>query len=319
MSNALMHNCDKAWEEPMMELHFVPGCSPAMRALENVIDHIASLHDPILIVGEAAVGKHALAFRIHQLSRRLGESFRDLMASQVTPKSLEFPERKDAATRPGTLALLEVGDLSIAAQDRLAELYFSDHQRLPALPRLIATSARDLRQEVRQGRFRADLFSAISSVCLLIPALRFRKSDIPALADHYLQVYADAFGRRKPALTGSALAFLAAHDWPGNFDEFKTAMKMWTAVGDEHLALAALRAMATQNRSEDGEYRLRSLKQTSKAASRQAEKELILDVLSSTGWNRKRAAQQLQISYKALLYKLKQIHQEDSTVALESL
>lgn len=303
----------------MMDLHFVPGCSPAMRALENAIEHLAGAQLPILIVGEAAVGKRALAFRIHQLSKRLGEPFRDFDCAELSRNSLEIANQKDAAQGLGTLALIEAGDLTMAAQERLTELYFSDHRRLNAMPRLIATSTKNLAQAVRQGQFRADLYYALSSVCFSVPALRFRQADIPALAEHYLQAYADTFGRKKPALSPEALTFLLEHDWPGNFHEFKTAMKMWAAVGDERVAFTALRAVASQSRSDDHEHQPRSLKQTSKAASRQAERELILDVLNTTGWNRKRAAQQLQISYKALLYKLKQIDHEDSPVVLESL
>lgn len=302
----------------MMELHFVPGCSPAVRALENIVEHIASTLDPVLILGEIGVGKHALAFRIHQLSSRLGQPFRDLLCAQVTPETLELLPKAGSGDL-GTLALLEVADLSALAQERLAELYFDDQRRFSALPRLIATSARDLRQEVRQGRFRADLFCALSSVCLSVPALRFRKPDIPAFARHYLQAYAEAFGREQPELSDNALAFLSQHEWPGNFHELKTAMKMWAAVGDERVVFTALRAVATQGpHSNDGD-RPRPLKEAAKAASRRAEKELILQVLRSAGWNRKRAARQLQISYKALLYKLKQIQQEDSAVVLESL
>lgn len=301
----------------MMELHFLPGQSPAMRAIENMVERLASVLDPILITGEPAVGKRALAFRIHQLSKRLGEPFRDVACSELTPDSTELTPGSDEAGA-GTLALLEVADLSFAAQSHLIETYFGDQERLGSLPRLIATTARDLRQEVQNKRFREDLHAALASVSISVPALRFRRQDLSALALHYLETYTEIFGRRSPAVTEEALAFLSECDWPGNFRDFKAAMKMWAAVGDERLALAAM-AAAAQNPHSGARRRPTSLKEVARSASRLAEKELILDVLSSTGWNRKRAAQELQISYKALLYKLKQIHHEDATVVMESL
>lgn len=299
----------------MMELHFLPGQSPAMRAIENIVERLATVLDPILITGEEAVGKRALAFRIHQLSKRLGEPFRDIPASDLTPDS---PALSIGTGGKGTLALLEVADLSFPAQTHLMELYFGDKDRLDSLPRLIATTARDLQQEVRQKRFREDLRTALGSISISIPALRFRRNDLSALALHYLETYTELFGRRGPDITDEALAFVSQCDWPGNFRDFKAAMKVWAAVGDERLALAAM-AVAAQNSQDGTTRRPKSLKEVARSASRLAEKELILNVLSSTGWNRKRAAQELQISYKALLYKLKQIHYEDPNLVMESL
>lgn len=302
----------------MIELHFLPGQSPAMRAIENIVERLASVLDPILITGEPAVGKRALAFRIHQLSKRLGEPFRDVACSQLTADSPELrPTNREA--RAGTLALLEVADLSVSAQARLMELYFGEQDRLDSLPRLIATTARDLRQEVQKKRFREDLHAALASVTISVPALRFRRQDLSALALHYLDTYTEIFGHRSPAVTEEAVAFLSECDWPGNFRDFKAAMKMWAAVGDERLALAAMAAAAAQSPQDGTRRRPRALKEVARSASRLAEKELILEVLRLTGWNRKRAAQELRISYKALLYKLKQIHHEDASVVMESL
>lgn len=306
------------WEDPMMELHFIPGQSPAMRAIENVVERLAAMVDPILITGEAAVGKRALAFRIHQLSKRLGEPFRDVACSDLSPDAPELLAYVNGESGPGTLALIEIGELSLPAQSRLVELYFGQKSHLDSLPRLIATSSRDLRQEIQAKRFRDDLYAALASICISVPALRFRREDLSVLALHYLQTYTEIFGRRMPEVSEDSLAFLSECDWPGNFRDFKAAMKMWAAVGDERLAFAAM-AAAAQSSHDAPNREATSLKQIARSASRQAEKELILDVLSSTGWNRKRAAQQLQISYKALLYKLKQIHREDPKVLMEPL
>jgi len=170
--------------------------------------------------------------------------------------------------------------------------------------RIIASTRRDLELEMRQGRFREDLYYRICGVCLRLLPLRQRKEDIPALTEYFLVKYAALLGHRKPEISAPTLRRLMDYPWPGNIRELEYAIQKIVAVGDERAALADLDKSNCDPPASDLEPI--SLKQAARAASRQAEKELILKVLSRTRWNRKRAAKELQISYKALLYKMKQ-------------
>jgi two-component system response regulator AtoC len=171
---------------------------------------------------------------------------------------------------------------------------------------VICGSSRDLEVSVRDGGFREDLYYRLSGVCLRIPPLRQRKEDVPHLTAFFLERYAQVFRRSAPALSAETKRLFSEHSWPGNLKELETAVRTIVAVGDESVAMAGLRSLLVPgNGKSNGEKT--SLKDAARAASREAEKELILKVLTRTRWNRRRAAEELQISYKALLYKLKQI------------
>jgi DNA-binding NtrC family response regulator len=174
------------------------------------------------------------------------------------------------------------------------------------LARLICGSARDLEEEVKAGNLREDLYYRISGVCLRLPPLRQRREDIPVLMEHFLRKYGQDFQRPVPSLSPETQRLFEEYSWPGNVRELENAAKAIVALGDETVAMGGLRAMLLRPDLGSNGNRV-SLKQASRAASREAEKEIILRVLTRTRWNRRRAAVELQISYKALLYKLKQM------------
>ncbi len=144
-------------------------------------------------------------------------------------------------------------------------------------------------------------------MCLRLPPLRHRREDIPFLMGHFLRKYARDFRRTVPDLSAETLRLFLDYAWPGNLRELEDAARVLVAMGDEHVALGGLRALLSRSESNGAGGTAKSLKAASRAASREAEKELILEALARTRWNRRRAAEELQISYKALLYKLKQI------------
>jgi DNA-binding NtrC family response regulator len=180
----------------------------------------------------------------------------------------------------------------------------SDRAQGPA--RLICGSARDLEAEVKAGNLREDLYYRISGVCLRLPPLRQRREDIPILVEHFLQKFGRDSERKVPVLSEETLRLFEEYSWPGNVRELENAAKAIVALGDETVAMGGLRAILRRPDAAGNGKRV-SLKQASRAASREMEKELILRALTHTRWNRRRAAQELQISYKALLYKLKQM------------
>jgi two-component system response regulator AtoC len=162
-----------------------------------------------------------------------------------------------------------------------------------------------LEQEIEAGRFRRELYFRISGVCLRLPALRDRKEDIPALMEYFLARHA-APGRRIPVLCQAETAILMKHDWPGNIRELENLAKRMIALGGASRALDGFQPIAKAESRISEKPQEFSLKVAARAASRQAERELILKALEKTRWNRKRAASDLQISYKSLLYKIKQ-------------
>ncbi len=290
---------------------FLSGASPVMKAMEQALRHIAASGVPVLLIGEAGTGKKAVGRRIHELSGR--DAFTLLSCAGLTPEfgrrngnsgngsAVEFPQ--------GTVFLDEVAELSPACQLRLLELLPEEgaHWASDKAWRLVSTTRRDLEKEVRAGRFREDLSYRLSGICLRLPPLRQRREDIPILAEFFLEKYAQRLASPKPQLSAGGMRVLVEHSWPGNLRELEDAMKKIVALGAEETILADLRPGNGRARHSSGNGEGVSLKQAARAASRQAERELILKVLTHTHWNRKRAAQELQISYKALLYKLKQI------------
>jgi two-component system response regulator AtoC len=289
------------------EAKFLEGLSPSMRAVEAVMVELAQSRVPVLLLAEAGAGKRTTARRIHETSGCNVEEFRILTCAVLTPERLGSANGKSLFT-PGTVFLEEIGDLNSACQMKLLDLLpqVEANGKQAVLTRLICGSARDLEADVRSGRFREDLYYRINGVCLRLPPLRQRREDIPLLMNFFLTKYARDFRRPTPVLSAMTQQLFHDYAWPGNIRELEDAAKAIVALGDESVAMGGLRAMLTKSGA-CGNGEQVSLKQAARAASREAEKELILKVLTRTRWNRRRAALELQISYKALLYKLKQI------------
>jgi two-component system response regulator AtoC len=305
------------------EWGFVGGMCAAMQTLENVVAEIAPTNIPVLLVGESGTGKEMFARRIHHLSANADEPLIKLAcASMNLPNfagelGLNKVETSGEGfkTLTGTVFFDEISELDAPCQRSL--LYaLPDGEAKPRRgslgARVISTTNRNLDDEMRAGRFRSELYYRINGVCLRLPPLRDRKEDIPLLVESFLTKYAAEFGRPRPSLSPRALRMLLDYSWPGNIRELENAVKKIVALGAENLGLPELVAEPVEVRTEVTELRSYSLKAAARAASREAEREMILEALARTRWNRKRAAQELQISYKSLLYKLKQIGLPDS-------
>jgi two-component system, NtrC family, response regulator AtoC len=287
---------------------WIESVSAGMRTVEAVIRELSQNDLPVLVVGERGSGKAAAAARIHILSDRRLDKFQMHLGKDASAGVLAACEG-----RGGIIYLQEVGDLTNAAQkEMMRQIAFTGNEQR-RVPRFICGTSRELQPEVKAGKFREDLYYRISGVCLRVPPLRQRKEDIPLLRDCFLSAAAHDFSRSIPTLSAETRNFFLEYNWPGNIRELKDAARAIVALGDETLAMDGLRSLLRPvNRGGNGEKI--SLKDASRAASREAEREIILQVLTRTRWNRRRAAQELQISYKALLYKLKQIgYQEYGT------
>ena len=285
------HNGMRPWRESV---------SSGMRTVEAVIRELSQNDVPVLVVAEPGSGKQAAAARIHALSGRAEEPYHVCHGNEATREILSSWEEEG-----GTVYLQDVGDMDSAAQAELVRQIASRGEEARRVPRFICGTSRELEAEVKAGKFREDLYYRISGVCLRLPPLRQRKEDIPVLLEWFLSEAARDFSRVVPILSSETQSFFLEYHWPGNIRELKDAARAIVALGDEALAMGGLRSLL--RRADRGNGDRVSLKEAAKAASREAEKELILQVLTRTRWNRRRAAEELQISYKALLYKLKQI------------
>ena len=295
--------------ETVPEASYFTGSSPSMRRVDTVADDIAGTNIPVLIVGESGTGKQALARRIHEKSPHRAGGLVRVLCGTTSPESLtaqlQLSDRKPQSA--GTVIFDKISDLDRECQRRLIHsLPYGDSGAHQDLARIISTTNQNLEDEVRSGRFRGDLYYRINGVCLRIPPLRERREDVPLLIDYFVAKYAARFDRARPFLTPDAISRLADYHWPGNVRELENVVLKILAIGDEEVALSDFSrpAFATAARRNTNGH---SLKAAARAASREAERELILKALERTRWNRKRAAQELQVSYKSLLYKLKQI------------
>ncbi len=309
--------------------YFVRGVSATMRALEHTIADLAPTDIPVLLVGESGTGKEVVALEIHRLSKRWNGAFVKCGCEGLTVGSLaarfnygENGERHKAASC-GSLFLDEISHLDPASQARLLEMLPDGTGLAPESclnDRVISSTTRNLEEEMRAGRFREALYYRINGVNLRLPPLRERKEDLPGLLDFFLKKYASLFGRPGPQLGSATMDQLLQHSWPGNIRELENIARKIVALGNDRLAIADLAPVSVSRGAEselaptngNGQAPSRSLKQASREASRQAEREIILEQLQRTRWNRKKTARDLQISYKALLYKLKQLGLDSS-------
>jgi two-component system, NtrC family, response regulator AtoC len=307
------------------EAAFLGGISPAMQTLESVIAEIAPTNIPVLLVGESGTGKEMFARRVHALSGHSEKTLARISCAAMSPTTFSeelalhtFGTSDGAKGGYGTVFFDEISELDSACQRNLLCVLPEGEagaRRGLLNARVISTTSRNLDEEMRAGRFRSELYYRINGVCLRLPPLRERKEDVPQLVEYFLTKHATQLGRARSSVSPATLEVLLNHRWPGNVRELENVVKKIVALGDERLAVAELgNGVSTTRMPETVMTHGHSLKAAARAASREAERELILKALTRTRWNRKRAAQELQISYKSLLYKLKQIGFADSEV-----
>jgi DNA-binding NtrC family response regulator len=281
--------------------HAMP-IAPISGQLQLGIARVAESECPVLIAGEHGSGKRLIASQIHALSHRPRGAYTEIQSADADEQVLS-----SALSTQGTLYLVEVAELNLALQELILNAYH--RADLSQSCRLICSTSQELLDEVRSWRMREDFYYLVSSITLRISPLRYRKAEILSIADELLTQYSKQFDRPKPVLRQETIGFLLEHTWPENLSELQTAIKTVVAIEDQAISLAALKAAAATNRT-NGNRRTPSLKQATRVASTQIERQLISEAMVATGGNRRRAADELGISYKALLYKLKQAGDE---------
>ncbi len=294
---------------------FVLGHSAAIQRLNAMVEDIACTNIPVLLMGESGTGKEVYGRVIHRLSKHSHTPLekvncRAVEQGEVLALLKSHPRERGESPENGlrTLFLDGIDELDLGSQKVLLSLLPDGEidENNPNRLRIIASTSRNLEKEIGSGRFRSELYFRINGVCLRLPPLRDRKEDILVFTEHFLAKHAAELGREAPVLSDKEMEFLGTHDWPGNVRELENLARKIVVLGDSRKAIEELREMPRLEPTHAEEPRGFSLKVAARAASRRAERDLIAKALERTHWNRKRAAQELQISYKSLLYKIKQ-------------
>lgn len=305
------------------------GTSAAIRRLQELARRLVSSESPILIQGETGSGKGVLAKWIHDNSPRAEQVFMDLNCAGLEREFLEtelFGHEKGAFTgavhsKPGllevadrgTVFLDEIGDIDLTVQPKLLKV-LEAHQfrRLGDVRdravdiRLISATHRDLKELVRQQRFREDLFFRITIIPIRIPALRDRKEDIPLLARDILRRIARVRGCRGIELDDSATKMLQHYPWPGNIREMRNVLERAAQIAEHSpLTVTDLELQYSGDESVIGHAAQRTRAMETSLTMRQMEARYISMVLAEESGSIERAAQRLGISRSSLYSKVK--------------
>jgi two-component system, NtrC family, response regulator AtoC len=320
------------------------SANPQMQEIEAVIDPVGWSEAPVLIQGETGVGKEVLARALHARSPRAAKPFIKLNCAALPSELVEselFGYERGAFTgafqkKPGmfeladggTLLLDEIGDMDYKLQAKLLQvlqdqafhrLGGKDTVRVDV--RIMAATHNDLEKAILAGSFREDLYYRLNIINFWLPPLRERKEDILPLAAALLAKHVVA-GTPVPAISLSLGQSLLAYDWPGNIREVENLMRKLIVlrnpdlIAEELRGKVARRALSQTMRAQSQQVRVAEpiLQQVTKAK-QHAESEAILTALNATRWNRKQAASQLNIEYKALLYKMKKLRIDEEVTS----
>jgi two-component system response regulator AtoC len=305
------------------------GRSPAMRSVRQLVGKILGTNLPVLIQGENGTGKGLIAQYIHSHSVFSSGAFIKVNCAAIPGTLLEselFGHEKGAFTDAhtsragyvemadrGTLFLDEISDLDLSLQAKVLQLLqdgqfsrIGDNQERRVDTRAICATNRNLDREIELGRFRQDLFYRINVITINLPPLRERREDIAPLTEYFLGQLNVRFERDTPPLPWEVVENLASREWRGNIRELENLMARYSIMGSLDNAMGeplARRPLAPLKLSPDGKV---SLKHIAKQAVREMEGNVILQVLRDNKWNRRKAAQVLNISYRALIYKIQE-------------
>ena len=323
--------------QPQRGLAALLGEGEIMREVRAQIRKLADADATVLIEGESGTGKELAARAIHAESRRKAERFVVVDCAAIPDNLVEssfFGHEKGAFTDAheqrigafeeadgGTVFLDEIGELPAGAQSKLLRiLQEKEFSRVgSAKPirvdvRVIAATNRDAQGLVDEGKFRGDLFYRLNVLRLRMPPLREHAEDIPAYAAHFISKYREIFRKKTTDISDEAISALRAHNWKGNIRELENALQrgLLSATGDRILE-SDLGFLANGSpRSTAGWDPSAGLEATVRMVSEQTEKQMILDMLRRTGWNRTETAQNLKVSRKTLFNKMQQygLHDE---------
>jgi two-component system response regulator AtoC len=322
--------------EELAEDVFFVAASPVMRKLRSQAALVAVVDIPVLMLGESGTGKEVMARLIHKLSPRAHRTFLKVNCAAVPGDLLESelfgyePGAFTGATHSkpgkfelcnkGTILLDEIGEMPPGLQAKL--LHVLQDQQFSRLGgrsvikvdvRILAATNINIPEALANKRLREDLYYRLNAFTLQIPPLRERKEEIPILLKHFMSRMSEQYARAPLPFSPGLMQACMAYSWPGNIRELNNFIKRYLVLGDEKLAIHELHPHGGDAGTSQSDAALRNngdgtggLKSLSRTAKDEAEAEAIARALEETNWNRKQAAAMLQISYKALLYKIRQ-------------
>ena len=315
------------YKQDSLAAYKMVGHSPEMQKVYAMIDKMAAIHSPVLILGENGVGKELVAQAIHQKSPRAKKRLVKINCPAIPDTLLEselFGHSRGAFTGAhashsgrffvadgSTLFLDEIADLSPGAQAKLLRFLengeiqpVGSNHTLYVDVRIIAATNRNLLQMVNEHLFREDLYYRLDVFPIIVPPLREHREDIPLLLDHFISEYAITHGTLKPRLSPAAQNYLTHYDWPGNVRQLQHVVERMMILSNreiidlEHVrALLKTEAVATFSRSAPNK--------TLKSVREYSEKEHILNILAETRGNVSKAAKILGVNRANLYRKMK--------------
>jgi two-component system response regulator AtoC len=305
------------------------GRSAAMVRVRQRIEKIRNTDVSVLFCGEPGTGKELLARWLHNHSPYCQGQFVKVNCAAIPGTLLEsdlFGYEKGAftgarATKPGrvelahkgTLFLDQITDLDPSLQSKLLHFLqdgtfarIGGEGELCVDTRVMCATTRDLQREISAGRFRTDLYYRISVIQVHLPGLRERREDVPLLADYFHCLYQKQFERQCDRFDPKTLNYLESQDWPGNVRELSNLIARYVVIGQDAFACQEIprrpRAPLAASLGRDGKIALKSI---AKKAIREMERNVIMEALRAHQWNRRKTAEALKISYRALIYKIR--------------
>jgi DNA-binding NtrC family response regulator len=302
------------------------GVSPNIARIKELVLQVADTGLNLIVSGETGVGKELVVRSLYDHSNRRGKPF-------VKVNCAALP-----VAHGGVLFLDEIGDMSLPLQSKLLHVlqggYFSplgSEKDVQTDTWIVAATNHNLEEEMQNGKFRGDLYYRLSTIKIHITPLRDRREDIPYLVDYYLKEYSSQFNTKQAVKPGRrSMEKLTQYGWPGNVRELQNVLKRLLILGNgEEIVDELLNASVAESEPgsshpapkkapltetlfdpESGNgsnLKSLSLKKIRKKALDKVEREVISYVLDKTGWNRSKATKILNISYKTLLYKIKDL------------
>lgn len=300
------------------------GESSTIQLVRDQLRRAACTELPVLLIGESGTGKNLVARLLHESSAMRHGEFLRLDCSILPTESFERDllgslneaQRSfslDNTARSGTLFLDNVDELDAAYQAKLllalreSQAVRQDDSHESQGLRIICASGRRIEDDVARGDFRSDLFYRLNVMCIRMPPLREHIDDLPLLMHHFVTFYTRQFGANQVSISKECTDRLMSYQWPGNIRELENVAKRFVVLGSEEEILASIMPRFEEERSIflDSINLNLPLRVQTKRALQQLERRIILGVLEAHRWNRRKTARSLDISYRALLYKMK--------------
>jgi two-component system response regulator AtoC len=318
------------------------GQSPLMAVAREKLERVAETTVPVLFQGESGTGKDILANLLHMYSNRSKGALVKVACPAIPNSLIEselFGYEKGSFTGAyatkrgrveladmGTLFLDEIGDLDMSVQAKLLQMLqdgsfmrVGGQESRKVNTRLVSAAGENLRQQAEDGTFRLDLFFRINAVTIQLPTLRQRIVDLPMLIDYFLDRHSKAYRCSPKPLSREAMRLMQRYDWPGNIRQLENMIRSYILIGSEEALTADLVPSAPAGPARlDTQLDLTkpvSLKEITRAATQDLERQIILKVLEANAWSRRKTAKWLNISYRSLLYKLQETQLSGSSDA----